>query len=113
MKEKLRELYIRILPFVKQVMLYTIIITVSTLSFIVGLYYNKFFKTEKKPSVEVNVVKNTDVNLAIDQYNNLIIIDNKTGDYVIYQDSIGHTIFTMYAKNIWGQHNSKNNANVN
>lgn len=105
MIEKIKEIYKKSLPFLKQVVTYLIMILISLLSFFVGVYYTKLFKKEKKPLVEVNIIKDSDVNLAIDQHNNLIIIDIKTGNYVIYQDSIGHTIFTMYAKNIWNKHN--------
>ena len=31
------------------------------------------------------------------------IIKESDGSYTVYQDSIGYTIFGLYAKNIWGQ----------
>ena len=51
-------------------------------------------------------IKKSDVNLAIDEDNHLIIINNKTGNYTMYQDSIGKTIFKLYAKNVWGQNST-------
>ncbi len=35
----------------------------------------------------------------------LMVIDKSTGNYTIYDNEIGKTIFTLYARNIWGQHN--------
>lgn len=68
----------------------------------------RLFEDSKKEAIveiktKVEKVSRDSVNIAIDESSNLIIIDNKTGDYVIYQDSIGHTIFKMYATNLWKQ----------
>ena len=38
-----------------------------------------------------------------DENNNLLIIRESDGSYTVYQDSVGYTIFGLYAKNIWGQ----------
>jgi hypothetical protein len=46
-------------------------------------------------------VNRSQVNLAIDEHNHLIVIDKTTGDYTVYQDSIGMSIFKLYAKNIF------------
>jgi hypothetical protein len=43
---------------------------------------------------------NSDVNLALDQNNHLMVIDKKTGNYTIYDDSVGVTIFNIYARNL-------------
>jgi hypothetical protein len=40
------------------------------------------------------------VNLAIDENNHLIIIDKNNGNYTVYEDSIGVAIFNMYARNV-------------
>ena len=70
-------------------------------------YQGKFTERHKNDDVvivESNVTKvnKDEVNIAIDESNNLIIIDNESGKYTIYQDSIGSTIFKLYARNIWG-----------
>jgi hypothetical protein len=59
-----------------------------------------------KPKIEVVKIRKSQVNLAIDENNHLIVINKETGNYTIYQDSIGKTIFKLYANNVWGQHNS-------
>lgn len=75
---------------------------------LVGSYYlgklQKAYETESQPKTEipiVNTVKKDSINLAIDEGNNLLIIDNNTGRYTIYQDSIGYKIFKLYAGTIW------------
>jgi hypothetical protein len=50
--------------------------------------------------------------LAIDENNHLIVIEKKTGNYSIYQDSIGKTIFKLYAKNVWGQNNTVTTSTI-
>ena len=46
-------------------------------------------------------VNRNQVNLALDEHNHLIIIDKKSGDYTVYQDSIGVAVFKLYARNIF------------
>lgn len=67
-------------------------------AFSLGYIYSK--STSKIKPIEVNHINKTDVNLALDQNNHLIVIDKKTGNYTIYDDSIGVTIFNIYARNI-------------
>ena len=84
----------------------TVVIIVST--FLLGSFYEKWNQQnviENTPR-EVNINREN-VSLAIDENSNLIIIDNKSGDYIIYVDSIGIDIFQLYAKNIWADQNIK------
>jgi hypothetical protein len=80
---------------------------VITLLLIGSFYIGKFresYKNETKeePTIPiVNTVRKDNINLAVDEGNNLIIIDNTTGRYTIYQDSIGYKIFKLYAGTIW------------
>lgn len=106
MKEKLKKIIEKGKNILKHITLYAIIIVTCVSSFFIGRYYNKITGNEPKYKIKVTTIKKEEVNLAIDQSNNLIIIDNKTGNYSIYQNSIGQTIFSLYAKNVWGQHNT-------
>lgn len=104
MNEKLKKILEKTKVVLKHITIYTVIISACIASFFLGFYYEKNYSDDNKDRV-VKTITKKEVNLAIDFSNNLIIIDNKTGDYTIYEDSIGNTIFTLYAKNIWGQHN--------
>lgn len=105
MNEKIKTLFGKGKIVLRQITIYGIIGVTCVGSFFIGRFYDKLTKKETPLKVNVSTIKKQDVNLAIDQGNNLIIIDNSTGNYTIYQDSVGRTIFSLYAKNVWGQHN--------
>jgi hypothetical protein len=94
-KEKLNKV-------LKQVSLYLII----SVSFIAGIsigYYYQYIKDSYTQEPQMVSVKKSDVKLAIDENNNLLIIKKTDGTYIVYEDSVGYLIFNLYAKNIWGQ----------
>lgn len=104
-KEKIKEFLLKVKPTLTKVIRYSIITVAIVASFLVGKFVESY--KNKKSGVEENKivkVKKEEVNIAIDETNNLIIIDEHTGEYVIYEDSIGQTIFKLYARNIWNQH---------
>jgi hypothetical protein len=68
-------------------------------------YYYKQIKTVEIPS-KMKIIERESVILAVDENSRLMVIDKYTGNYTIYEREIGKTIFTLYARNIWGQHNS-------
>ena len=105
MKEKLMKLGGKVKNFFKSVAIYGIIIVCSIAAYFVGVFHNNMTTKPVDPKIEVVKVKKSQVNLAIDENNHLVIINKESGDYTIYQDSIGKTIFKLYAKNVWGQHN--------
>lgn len=80
--------------------------TIISASFIAGLsigYYYEYIKSSYTKKPQMVSVKKSDVKLAIDENNNLLIIKKTDGSYVVYEDSVGYLIFNLYAKNIWGQ----------
>lgn len=89
---------------IKNIMVYGIIIISVIASFIVGFTYHKLTTKTIISKKEIVRVRKNDVTIAIDESQHLIIINNNTGDYTVYQDSIGNTIFKLYAANVWGQH---------
>lgn len=97
MKEKITEL-------LKKSVIYVILVFACLASFATGYFYRTMNTKNVECKTEVERVKKGQVNLAIDQNNNLIMINLETGNYTIYEDSIGNTIFSLYAKNVWGQH---------
>ena len=92
-KEKLKSV-------LKQLSFYTII----SISFAAGIsigYYYDYIKTSYTKRPQVVSVKKSEIKLAIDENNNLLIIQKSDGTYVLYQDSIGYQIFNIYAKNMY------------
>lgn len=101
----LKETIQKVKLFVKHFMFYVVFVLSLTVGFSVGYYYNTL-KEYKKNIYAPEVVLKKNVTLAIDEQNNMIIINKTDGSYVLYEDSIGYTIFNFYAKDIWGQHNN-------
>lgn len=106
--EKLKE---NLKKVVKGITIYGIIILSCVASFFIGYYYKKLNSEKTIVNVEVKKIRKSQINLAIDESNNLLIIDNKTGNYTIYQDSVGKMIFKLYAKTVWVENSSNNETN--
>lgn len=70
--------------------------------FFIGYYYwvmtNKVDKSQWD-----NIKPLTTTSVAINERNELLVIDRKTGIYSIYQDSVGMVIFNLYANRIYKQ----------
>jgi hypothetical protein len=102
--EKIKRILEKVKNSVKSIIKYSVI----TLAIISSFYLGKFIESQKISEEiidsKVTTIKRSDVNIAIDEGNNLLIIDNKTGDYMMLQDSIGNSIFKLYSRNIWAQH---------
>ena len=112
MNEKLKKLKEKITPIFKSIAIYGIILCSVVASFFIGVFYNQITNKNKSTKVQVRTIVKSEVNLAIDENNHLIVIEKKTGNYSIYQDSIGKTIFKLYAKNVWGQNNTVSTSTI-
>lgn len=105
--EKTKETVRRIL---KGLTIYSIIVGSCVASFFIGYYYKKINSQKTDISVEVKKIKKHQVRLAIDENNNLLIIDSKSGNYSVYQDSVGKMIFKLYAKTVWIENTTPNES---
>lgn len=56
--------------------------------------------TKEKPSAAKEVKKISETSVAINERGEMMIIDRKTGEYTVYQDSVGKSIFVLYANGI-------------
>jgi hypothetical protein len=73
---------------------------------VIGYYYHHFTKTRDVIRVDkVNTMDMTSV--ALNERNELMIIDRTTGRYVIYEDSVGSAIFAMYANRMYARATNK------
>jgi len=99
------------IQFYKLLTFYLIILFSVAVGGVFGYYYNLIATGLK--SNQVNTIKKGDIQLALDENNHLIMIDKKTWNYTIYQDSVGYNIFNLYAKNIWGQASNPKPKTVN
>jgi len=110
MKEKIERVMTATKSVAKNLLIYGVIIISVIASFIIGYNYHKLKYKHTPINQEIVKVKKSDVTIAIDESHHLIIINNDTGDYTVYQDSIGKTIFKLYAANVWGQHSTVTNS---
>lgn len=102
MKIDMKDLWMKVKIFFTKMTYYSVVAISLGVGFALGFYYNLItvIKIDKKPKVTIK----SEVNLAVDENSNLLIINKKDGSYVMYQDSIGYTIFNLYARNMFGQH---------
>ena len=88
---------------------YFVVLLSLTCGYFIGYYYNVFSNMRTSESNRlIKEVKKNSINLAVDENNNLIMIDKSTGNYTVYQDSVGQSIFNLYAKNLFTQHTTPN-----
>ena len=74
---------------------------VATASFQLGAKY----QSDKKEQVVVDnpyahAFSPEEISIAVNESAELIMIERKTGKYIVYSDAIGQTIFGMYANRI-------------
>lgn len=81
---------------------YIVHIIALSVGITIGYYYHIFtqFKISNADKRTIKEIKRSNVSIAIDDHDNLMVIDKNTGDYTIYQDSIGIAVFNLYAKTI-------------
>lgn len=80
----------------------------SAILFGIGLNrtYSAYLNLTKDQALKAQLVKKQ-VKVAITNQGELIILDKETGEYSIYSDSIGNSIFELYATRIYSQYKSK------
>lgn len=95
------------MPAVIQAGKIAVLITAISIGFAIS-EFNHWLKAkrEDKPQViqkmkSVKTLGKTSV--AINERNELMVIDRSTGEFEIYSDSIGQTIFSLYAGRIYSQ----------
>jgi hypothetical protein len=95
MKEKITNL-------LKPALNVIIIIAVGTSMFRLGIAYqnNKSKESTKTENPYSHAFEPNEISIAVNESNELIMIERATGDYIVYSDQIGQTIFGMYANRI-------------
>lgn len=78
-------------------MLLTIVLLVA---FRLGIEYGKRPVPEKPRNPYAHAFSPKEISIAVNESNELIMIERATGNYIVYSDTIGQTIFGMYANRI-------------
>lgn len=84
----------------KPFLLIVMISSALGIGWIVGYYTNKIVNNYVNPK---SIRTHETVSVAINEKNQLILIDKETGEYQIYSDSVGLNILNIYAKSIVSQ----------
>lgn len=84
----------------KPFLLIVMISSALGIGWIVGYYTNKIVNNYVN---QKSVRTHETVSVAINEKNQLILIDKETGEYQIYSDSVGLNILNIYVKSIVSQ----------
>jgi hypothetical protein len=63
------------------------------------------YTKDKIPNIK-GVKKMSETSVAVNERGEIMIIDRRTGEYSIYQDSVGRSIFLIYANTITSKYES-------
>ena len=83
----------------KNVLSIAIVASVATASFKLGAKYGNSEKKEVD-NPYAHAFSPEEISIAVNEGNELIMIERATGKYIVYSDKIGQTIFSMYANRI-------------
>jgi hypothetical protein len=91
----------KVMSLVKPTLNVIIIASLATAAFQLGSLY----QLSKKPDTKVenpyaHAFSPEEISIAVNESNELIMIERATGKYIVYSDQIGQTIFGMYANRI-------------
>jgi hypothetical protein len=77
-----------------------IVVSVAVAAFQLGVMFANKPKAEKKENPYAHAFAPEEISIAVNESNELIMIERATGNYIVYSDRIGQTIFGMYANRI-------------
>lgn len=81
-----------------------LIVIALGLGFAIG-YYTYMFKSRERVGKDNNPYHNVKypqtISVAVNDANEMLIIDRSTGNYQVYSDSVGMMIFKLYAGKIY------------
>ncbi len=72
--------------------------------FVIGYYYDKLSESVSLENETKYVRSLNETSIAINEKNQLLIMDRTSGSYRIYEDSVGVIIFTMYTNREFLKH---------
>ncbi len=92
----------KVMGLLKPTMNVVILFTVGTAMFRLGIAYqnDKNKEATKTENPYAHAFSPEEISIAVNESNELIMIERATGEYIVYSDAIGQTIFSMYANRI-------------
>lgn len=90
----------QVIEVAKKVFSYLIIVGALGAGFFVGRFTQTYPPSEESnPYQDIHSI--TNISIAVNESNELMLINRKTGEYQMYSDSIGMAIFKMYSNRIY------------
>ena len=91
----------KVMNLLKPAMNLVIVAAVGTVMFRLGIaYQNNKNKETKIENPYAHAYSPEEISIAVNESNELIMIERASGNYIVYSDAIGQTIFGMYANRI-------------
>jgi hypothetical protein len=91
----------KVINLLKPAMNVIIVVAVGTSMFKLGAMYQASQKEDVKvENPYAHAYSPEEISIAVNESNELIMIERATGKYIVYSDQIGQTIFGMYANRI-------------
>lgn len=95
----------KVISSLKKVANYTFILLVLSSGFFLGRVSNDILP--KVEPAKPGIRQADEISIAINESNQMLIIDKKTGKYDMFDEKVGTTIFRMYAGKIYQQQAGK------
>ncbi len=89
----------------KEVLNALLVIIVVTAAYLIGKHSHKWFDSKEKKNPYSQVYSTNEVSIAVNESNDLLLITKKSGEYVVYSDSVGLAIFKLYASKMYSNIN--------
>jgi hypothetical protein len=80
---------------------YAIVIGALVIGFQIGRKVDSYQPKEVDTNPYSKAFSPQEISIAVNEGNELILIERKTGKYIVYSDQIGMTIFKMYTNRIY------------
>jgi hypothetical protein len=89
----------KVMNLLKPAMNLIIVAAVGTVMFRLGIAYqtHESKETTKVDNPYAHAFSPEEISIAVNESNELIMIERETGEYIVYSDQIGQTLFGMYA----------------
>jgi len=103
-KNKIQTFIGKLGVYLKHAFIYLTVLTSLIVGFSIGFHYKRIVEFSNTEAKKPEFIRKSEVSLALDENNHVLLINKRDGKYFILQDSVGRGIFGFYAKDIWKEH---------
>lgn len=89
-----------LVPILKKVGSYVIVVLALVSGFFIGRHIQLAENVEEL-NPYAHAFSPNEISIAVNEGNELLLIERSTGNYIVYSDTIGMTIFDMYSSRIF------------